>query len=158
MKCPTCGGLIVSEPGICGEPDRLKCALCGRDPDKAKAISKPPLHEGDDDMASPEVKRDEKGKENGAVIPGHFRKYGYKKKKTHTKPATGERDYKAEYHRRTNKGTAVMPAKKNPENPGHPITTATPEEIIKALRKGVAAEMIQKIAREYNLRVTVESV
>jgi hypothetical protein len=175
MKCPTCGGLIVSEPGICGEPDRRKCTMCGRDPNKPKndLPSIPSLSrrenkgevEGDDDMASPEIKRDEEGKvivpegyiyqpehkkKNGTVISGRLRRYGYKKRKIQTKPAPTGRNHKDEYQRRKIKDISERPAKKNPKNPGHPITTATPEEIIKALRKGVAQEIIRAIQEKFS--------
>jgi hypothetical protein len=175
MKCPHCGGLIISEPGIGGQPDRLKCVMCGRDPEavgrqqmaignmgKSCAYPIPPEKEGDDDMKNPKVTRDEKGnvivpegfvyqpeyKRNGIVIPEHFRKWGYKKKSAGGRQAAAGRDYKTEYKRRKNNnavGNADMRSLQSP------ITKATPEEIIKALRKGVAQEMIEDLRKKYEL-------
>lgn len=70
------------------------------------------------------------------------------------KSKSKKRDYKEEYKKRE-KATIEMPLKKPPKNRGKdilqyaPTITATPEEIIKALRKGIAQEIIATIQEQF---------
>ena len=139
---------------------------CGREP----KAPQPTGGKGEDEkMKDMPVKRDEKG---NVIVPKgfiyqpevrdadgkikakeYYRRHGYKKKKR--EPIPPEKP-KRKYIRRPWYATgssrrAIRQQNPEPDPIMNPVTKATPAEILIALRKGMAAEIVEMIKEKYDL-------
>ncbi len=158
MNCPHCSGLIIQDRGICGVPDRLKCALCGRDPNKVR---------GGNDMEEKKTcikcgkelpKTEEYFRKNSSTKDGFEGQCKECRKKYFADYRAGKRVNQTSKKKTKISARRMAPERSNPSPFPVPIGHASPEAIVKALRTGVAVEMIQKIGLEYGVKVTLESV
>jgi hypothetical protein len=153
MKCPTCGGLIVEDQW---DLTKRKCILCGRDPDKLKNPDCDKEKKMEEKIKlcerchQPFPATNEYFSKNKAASDG----LEYSCKDCKKKAQQGYRDKKTKSRKSTSRDFfphALKSVKSDPLHKSHndPITTATPEEIIKALRKGVAAEIVKMIQEAF---------
>jgi len=162
MRCEHCGGLIVDDQW---EPGKLKCSMCGRRPIEASrragVLSEPEAGpEGRKTMVTNESKRCTKC--GGEKLLGEFSKnrstpdglerwckdckgkqqQDYRDK--HKGGGNGKKGLPRKYRRKTENTKDINRSVRK-----EPLTTASPEAIIAALRKGVAREIIQIIEERF---------
>jgi len=141
MKCPHCGGSLLFEPGLFNDEPALKCMACGRrvfmDEQKRRCL---------------------KCKKEYPLTAEYFHRMGdgfvYYCKPCRSKMQKG-------YKRKSKVSSVVpvpnknrrfvQPVRKPIDSPRNLVTRATPEEIIAALRKGVAEEIIQTVRERFGL-------
>ena len=147
MKCEYCGGTIIFKPGNSVEPDRAVCMACGREP-KEK-----------------EKKMDEKTKKctkckkdlpatNEFFHTNSLRSDGFETKCKKCKKCRNE--YQRNLREHTGGGNGrkrriIHHRNKKSDPPVIPTTKATPAEILIALRRGMAQEIVDIIKEKYDL-------
>jgi DNA-directed RNA polymerase subunit RPC12/RpoP len=151
MKCPRCGGPIVHDPGCYPHGPEDKCMSCGRriedppDPKrrremetKRKVCSKCHIEKDVAEFSlnrSAPDGREYKCKQCWKEIRAEKKKMGGASRKAPADPKP-----KRAAHQRTKPMAAT------------PLTTASPTEIVVALRKGIAAEILGEILALINDR------
>ncbi len=153
MKCQHCGGSMIYDPRNYPDEPSLKCMSCGREP-----------KEGGGKMAEEKQTCIKCGNEYPATIE-FFNACSAKKNGLDSRCKTCMKKYNSDRRAvqgkmkpsngRKKKSTVALherisPATLRTPQPT-PITRATPEEIIAALRKGVAEEIIQTVRERFGL-------
>jgi hypothetical protein len=149
MKCRHCGGTLIFDEGCFPHGPEWKCSMCGRRPQGGKVMAE---EKKTCIKCSGEFPKDEEHFQRSKVTKDGFegqcrdcrKKYfeDYRKKKRGAAPkkAGGNWGRRIIHHRN-----------QNVDPPAIPTTRATPAEILIALRRGMAEEIIAMIQERYDL-------
>ena len=150
MKCETCGGSIIQELGTSQEENRLKCMACGR------YVIERPAREREKIMDTKMKRCTKCGIEKPATLeffstnnscPDRLERWcktcKAKAQKDHRERMLAKSKPDPKPQRKiVRRGASPSPA---------PMISASPADIVIALRKGMAAEIVAMINERYGL-------
>jgi len=150
MKCQTCGGSIVHDLGSYASPTEMKCLSCGRRvmETEKKTCTKcgGEFPETEDYFRKSSANKDGFEGQCKSCRKKYFDDYRKKKKNELSLPP----DHPPQKLKKQRKHT-ILPAHRKTQCrvTQSPLSTASPEAILAALRKGVAIEIIALIEGKF---------